>query len=149
HSFDHVFSDFGGLNCTSRLNEVLSGIDHVLRPGGRCTLVIMPRVSPWELVDLLRGNGRFALRRFRTGGVPAQLEGITFTCYYHDASAVRHGLRGYRRRSLMALSLFVPPPHLGSFARRHPKLVRALQRVEVPLSRWPVLRGWGDHFAIT
>ncbi|MCB0765816.1 MAG: class I SAM-dependent methyltransferase [Flavobacteriales bacterium] len=54
--FHHVFSNFGGLNCTAHLDEVLRGIDRVLLPNGTCTLVIMPRFSPWELLAALKGT---------------------------------------------------------------------------------------------
>ena len=149
HSFDHVFSNFGGLNCTDRLDVVLRGIDHVLKPGGHCTLVIMPRTSPWELIELLRGNVRMAGRRFKKGGAPAQVEGVRFQCYYHDTSFVRRQLRRYRVRSLMALSFFVPPPHLAPFAARHPRFTRLLERLENATCKWPLLRGCGDHYLIT
>ena len=148
-SFEHVFSNFGGLNCTDRLDLVLRGIDHVLVPGGRCTLVIMPPVSPWEVIEIFRGHVRLALRRFRKGGAPAHLEGVEFVCHYHSAASIRRGLPGYRMRSLMALSLIVPPPHLGPFAYRHPWYVRKAKHLERIVRGWPLLRGWGDHIVIT
>lgn len=148
-AFDHVFSNFGGLNCTDRLEQVLQGIDHVLVPGGRCTLVIMPPVSPWELIELFRGHVQLALRRSRRGGALARTEGVEYRCHYYSAAFVRRHLRGYHERSLAALSLIVPPPHLGPFAMRHPRFVRLAQRIERFIRKWPVLRGWGDHIVIT
>ena len=149
NSFDHVFSNFGGLNCTDRLDEVLKGIDHVLVPGGRCTLVIMPRVSPWELIEVFRGHFKFAFRRFNKGGALARLEGVEFLCHYYSTRYVRHHLPGFKLLSIMALSIAVPPPHLGAFARRHSRLVRWSQRLERTIRNWPLLRTWGDHYAIT
>lgn len=147
-SYDHVFSGFGGLNCTDRLGTVLRGIDRVLKPGGHCALVIMPRHSPWEWIELLRGNTSFAMRRYRKGGVPARVEGRVFQCHYHDVGSVRRALPQYTTVSLMALSLAVPPPHLGPFARRHPVLLSGLKRVERVIREWPLLRRCGDHCLI-
>lgn len=147
--FHHVFSDFGGINCTSRLDEVLSGIDRVLLPGGTCTLVIMPRVSPWELLAALKGRFGFAFRRFRKGGTAARLEGVTFTCHYHSANRVKR-LLGPRYEVLTqrALSLCVPPPHHERFPNRRPAVFRFLCRAEDAIAhRWP-FRSWGDHYLI-
>jgi ubiquinone/menaquinone biosynthesis C-methylase UbiE len=148
-SFDHVFSDLGGLNCTERLDDVLRGIDHVLRPGGRCTLVIMPTTSLWELAEIFRGNFRLAFRRRRKGGSPAVIEGVRFQCYYHDPSWVRKALPGWKIQRLMGLSVVMPPPHLAPFAARNPRLVGALAWIEDHVSSWPLLRSWGDHYLIT
>ncbi len=147
-TFDHVFSNFGGLNCTDRLDVVLGGIDRILKPGGTCALVIMPRTSPWELVELLRGNARLAFRRWRKGGAPANVEGTVFTCHYYDPSYVRRRLPGFKHVDLMSLSSFVPPPHLLPFARRHPRLTRWMEKAEHSTCRWPLIRSIGDHYLI-
>lgn len=147
-TFDAVFSNFGGINCTAELDTVLRGIDARLRPGGLCALVIMPRFSPWELADLFRGNIGFALRRYRRKGTAAQVEGVGFTCWYHDVRAVRRGLPGYAMVDRMALSFFVPPPHLGPFAADRPRLVRWLEALERATCRWPFIRSRGDHYLL-
>lgn len=145
---DAVFSNFGGINCTNRLSDVLKGIDMRLAPGGICALVIMPRFSPWELVETLRGNIAFALRRYRKGGALAQVEGVPFRCWYHDVSDVRRALPDYTVLDRMALSFFVPPPHLGRFAERHHRLVRLAELSEKAFGRWPFIRSRGDHYLL-
>lgn len=147
--FQVVFSNFGGLNCTADLPSVLRGVDHVLVPGGTCTLVIMPRFSPWELVDALRGNPTHAFRRYRRDGAPALVENTVFPCWYHDASVVTRTLKDYAVLDRSALSFFVPPPHLGPFAQRHPQFVRAMEQLEDLCCRWPFIRDRGDHYLIT
>lgn len=146
--FDAVFSNFGGINCTDRLAEVLSGIDARLLPGGICALVIMPRFSPWELVDAFRGNFAHAFRRYRKGGVVARVEGVPFRCWYHDVRELRAALPSFEIVDRMALSFFMPPPHLGPFSARHPRLTRILSRWEASLCRWPFIRSRGDHYLI-
>ena len=145
---DAVFSNFGGINCTDKLAEVLTGIDARLVPGGTCALVIMPRFSPWELVETLRGNIAHAFRRYRRGGANAHVEGVPFQCWYHDVSDVRGALPGYTVLDRMALSFFLPPPHLGPFAARHPRFSRFTARLERVLCRWPFIRSRGDHYLI-
>ena len=146
--FDAVFSNFGGINCTDQLATVLGGIDGKLRPGGVCALVIMPRFSPWELIEAARGNFRSAFRRSKKGGSLARVEGIPFQCWYHDAQAVRDVLPSYEMIDRMALSFFVPPPHLGPFAARHPYVTGWLKRIEHRACRWPFIRSRGDHYLL-
>lgn len=146
--FDAVFSNFGGINCTDRLADVLHGIDRRLVPGGVCALVIMPRCSPWEIIESLRGNFAFAFRRYRKNGAVARIEGVEFRCSYHDAGEVLRELPRYTVVDRMALSFFMPPPHLGPFAQRHPLLTRAAGRLERALCRWPFIRSRGDHYLL-
>ncbi len=145
---DAVFSNFGGINCTDRIQDVLHGIDARLAPGGICALVIMPRCSPWELIEVLRGNVRYAFRRYGKGGAPAKVEGVPFRCWYHDVRDVRRVLPGYTVVDRMALSFFMPPPHLGPFAARHPRFTRLAERMETALCRWPFIRSRGDHYLL-
>ena len=63
--FDHIISNFGGLNCTDRLDLVLQQFSALLNPGGKVTLMIMPRICPWELVMLFKGDLKTAFRRFK------------------------------------------------------------------------------------
>ena len=147
--FHHVFSNFGGLNCTDRLDLVLHGIDRVLLPNGTCTLVIMPRFSPWEVVTLIKGDLKLAFRRFRKH-TPAKLEGLSFPCYYYSPMYVKKHLGiGYEVKEQRALSLIVPPPHMERFPNRFPALFNALAWVEDRIASLPLLRNWGDHFVIT
>ena len=149
-SFDHVFSNFGGINCTPHLDRVLAGVDHALRPGGTCTLVIMPRFSPWELGAALNGNFKLARRRWRRGGAEAVVEGHDFTCHYYGPAHVRRHLGpGYRVIAQRALSFFVPPPHQLDFMKKRPRIFRSLERIEDRLAGWPIIRNCGDHFVIT
>lgn len=147
--FDHVFSNFGGLNCTPHLDRVLHGVDRVLRPRGTCALVIMPRFSPWEALAALKGHFRLAFRRWRKGGTPAHVEGITFPCFYYSPRYVRQHLgERYEVLEQRALSFAVPPPHVEGFPTRWPRLLRSLDRLEEAIAhRWP-FRNWGDHYLI-
>ncbi len=145
--FDHAFSNFGGLNCTDRLPDVLAGLSRRLKPGGTATLVIMPRIAPWDLVEVLRGRFGLAGRRLGKGPAMATVEGVQFPCWYYPASTLR--MPGCEVIGGMALSLLVPPPHHAAFAGRYPRATRALERAEDRVCRLPGVRGWGDHYVIT
>jgi ubiquinone/menaquinone biosynthesis C-methylase UbiE len=148
-TFDHVFSNFGGLNCTDRLAGVLNDAHALLRPGGRMHLVIMPRTCPWELGWVLQGRFREAFRRYRAQGATAQVEGTVFQCHYHDAADVLGMLpAGYVVEHLQALSLFVPPPHAHALYARWPRLMRILEGMEDALCMRRPFRGWGDHYLL-
>jgi len=148
-TFDHIFSNFGGLNCTAHLDVVLRDAHDRLRPHGHMHLVIMPRTCLWELAWIFKGRPREAFRRFRKGGTSAQLEGVHFDCHYYDPKEVLRMLPdGYAVRALMGLSVFYPPPHMQAKAARWPGLTRWLERVENRLHRLRPFNGWGDHYLL-
>lgn len=150
HQFDYIFSNFGGLNCTAQLGKVLTDIDKLLKPGGRFTLVIMPRYCIWELAFALKGRLKFAFRRLNKRGTSAHLEGVFFNCYYYSPKFVSNHLKeNFRTLSLKGLSIFVPPPFIEYFIERHPKLFRFLECLEnKTFHSWP-FRNLGDHYMIT
>ncbi len=149
-AFDGIYSNFGPLNCVSDLAGVAAECARLLRPGGRLVFSVMGRICPWEL-------GHYALRgRFRRAGVRAA-RGATavgmnrhtvWACYYlprefYRAFAGHFALAGYR-----ALSLFMPPPYLVDYCRRHPRWCERLGRLDDRFGALPLLRDMGDHFLI-
>ncbi|MCC7503534.1 MAG: methyltransferase domain-containing protein [Flavobacteriales bacterium] len=146
--FDHIFSNFGGLNCTDRLDVVLREAYELLPPGGHMHLVIMPRLCLWELAWSFKGQFRRAFRRLKKGGTMAHLEGVYFPCHYYDPGAVARMVPDLQVRVIKGLSVFFPPPHMQGKAERWPRLTRLAERLENRLcTRWP-FRSWGDHYLI-
>jgi SAM-dependent methyltransferase len=148
--FDGIYSNFGPLNCAPDLGAVAAECARLLRPGGRLVFSVMGRICPWEL-------GHYALRgRFKRAGVRAA-RGATavgmnrhtiWTYYYlprefYAAFAEQFSLESYR-----ALSLFMPPPYLVDYYRRHRNWCERLGRLDDRLGSLPLLRGMGDHFLI-
>ena len=137
--YDLVLSNFGGLNCTDRLDVVARGIAEVLRPGGLAVLVFMPPVSPWEHVQVLRGHVRTATRRWHREGVLANIAGTGVRTWYPSARTVvsAFGPR-FRRVELRALCLFAPSMMLEGFPRRHRTITRLGMWLDDRLAgRWP------------
>jgi ubiquinone/menaquinone biosynthesis C-methylase UbiE len=147
--FDYIFSNFGGLNCAEDLDKVLQQLNQLLNPGGYCTLVIMPRICPWELLMLLKGRIKTAFRRFRKG-TDAHIEGVHFKCYYYNPGFVKRVLaQHFETVSLKGMAFLVPPPFIEGFKEKYPGLFARLQRAELKLeNRFPFNRCC-DHFMIT
>ncbi len=149
--YDHIFSNFAGLNCTGRLEKVLATFNWLLKPGGYATLVILPRFCLWETLLLFRGKFKTAFRRF-TGrkGAKAHIEGSFFRCWYYNPSFVRRHLQdSFNVVALEGLCCFVPPSYIENFAVRYPAAFRRLEKLE---QRWKSKWPWnvtGDYYIIT
>jgi ubiquinone/menaquinone biosynthesis C-methylase UbiE len=147
--YDLVFSNLGGLNCIEDLSPVTSALPAVLRQGGSIVWVIMPPVSPWELLQVFRGHWRTAWRRLRRGGTLAHVEGALVPTWYHPLGRVR-GALGPRFRTLRVRSFgcFSPPSFFTGFVRRHPTATQRLMGLDDRLGGlWPLNR-CGDFYAI-
>lgn len=72
--FDHVFSNFGGLNCVENPEKTLNSLSNLLRAKGKVTVVIMPKLYPGEWILGLK-NRKKAFRRLSGGPVLANVEG--------------------------------------------------------------------------
>ena len=150
HRYDYIFSNFGGLNCTSDLASVLKQVDQLLKPGGHFTFVLMPKICPWEIASIFKGRQKVAFRRFKKAGTNAHIEGVYFKCYYYSPSYFRkHIPVGYARCSLKGMASFMPPPFMDHFPVKYPKLFSMLKHIEDKVcDKFPFNR-WCDQYVIT
>jgi ubiquinone/menaquinone biosynthesis C-methylase UbiE len=147
--FDGLYSNSGGLNCIADLTAVTRSLPTVLKPGARVTWVIMPRVCPWELAVIPK-DPRVGTRRLRRGGILAHVEGVHFMTYYFSAGQAERAFGPrFRRVRLEGLSVFTPTADNKTFAVNHPRLFRALARLDDGLSTRRPFNGWGDFFILT
>ncbi|GAA4736672.1 class I SAM-dependent methyltransferase [Flavisolibacter ginsenosidimutans] len=149
--FDAIFSNFGGLNCTSELDNVLASLDALLKPGGVVTLVIIPPFCLWETLLFFKGQFKTASRRFFSSkGRKAHIEGVYFKCWYYKPGFVTNCLKeNFALQKLEGLCTLVPPSYMEGFAEKHPKLYRYLIAKEESLKEsWP-WRSIGDYFIIS
>lgn len=149
--YDHIFSNFAGLNCTNQLDKVFASFNPLLKPGGHVTLVILPRFSLWEFLTLFKGKFKTAFRRFAgKKGAKARVEGAYFRCWYYNPSYVKRELKSsFKVKKLEGLCTIVPPSYIEHFAEKHPRLYRFLIKAENKLkSSWP-WRSIGDYYIIT
>lgn len=148
--FDHVYSNFGGLNCTPELTKVLSSLDQLLNPGGYVTLVIINRFCLWESLLFFRGKFRTALRRFfSSSGRTAFIERTQFRCWYFSTGDVIRGLPSYKIISVEGLCTLVPPSYLKDFDKKYPGLFDYLVKKEAKWKNRKFWRNAGDYFMIT
>lgn len=152
--FDLVFSNFGGLNCVSpeALRALAAPLAACLAPQGRAIAVVMPRLCLWESGwALLRLQPRLAARRWRGGPVQARLGAgqPPLLVWYHGVRDMERALGGhFQRERVRPVGLAVPPSSLEPLARRAPRWLALMERLD---RRW-LTAAWGarlsDHALI-
>jgi ubiquinone/menaquinone biosynthesis C-methylase UbiE len=149
--YDHIFSNFAGLNCTAELGKVLDSFSDLLKPNGKVTLVILPKFCLWEFLLLFKGKFRTAFRRFFSNkGANAHVEGTYFKCWYYNPSFIIKRLKNqFDLLAVEGLCTLVPPSYIEGFAEKHPADYNSLKKAENRLkSRWP-WRVIGDYYIIS
>jgi ubiquinone/menaquinone biosynthesis C-methylase UbiE len=148
--FDHIFSNFGGLNCIPDLEVVTQQLPRLLKPGATVTFVIMPHTCPWELAQVFMGKPRLAFRRLSRKGALAHIDGYTFRSYYHSPTKV---IESFDKRfvpvRLRGLASLSPPPYFETFPERHPLLYKTLTRWDERVAEYFPMNRWADHFILT
>ena len=149
--YDLVFSNFAGLNCTNQLEKVLNSLDALLLPGGRATMVILPKFCLWEFLMLFRGKFKTAFRRFAgKKGAAAKINGNEFRCWYYNPSFVKKHTAGkFRVLGLEGLCTLVPPSYIDGFAEKRPNWFRRLKRWEEKYRKTFPWRSIGDYYIIS
>lgn len=150
YTFDYIYSNFGGLNCTDQLPQVLQQAGKLLKPGGYCTFVIMPVICPWELLMLFKGYFKTAFRRFRKGGTDAHIEGVHFQCYYYNPSIIQKTLKeDFELISLKGMAFLMPPPFISQFQEKYPRWFKLFEKLENKLAGIFPFNRCCDHYIIT
>jgi Methylase involved in ubiquinone/menaquinone biosynthesis len=149
--YDMIFSNFAGLNCTGKLDQVLLSFDPLLKPGGLVTLVLLPPFCVWETALVLKGKFKTAFRRFFSKkGVKAHIEGHYFKCWYYKPSYIKRTLKNqFDVLSIEGLCTIVPPSYIEHFSVKYPRWFKWLKKQEdLHKDRWP----WkyiGDYYIIS
>ena len=149
--YDMIFSNFAGLNCTGKLDEVLASFSPLLKSKGIVTLVLLPKFCLWEFLLLFKGKFKTATRRFVSHkGRSARVEDVYFKCWYYNPSSVTKGLNAeFRLLGTEGLCTIVPPSYIENFADKHPRLFTFLRDKE---DRWKSKWPWkyiGDYYIIS
>jgi len=146
-----VYSNFGGLNCTSEIKKVLSSFDALVKPGGVVTLVLISKFCLWEAMMVFKGKFKTATRRFFSSrGRKANVEGRQFTCWYYSVQDVKKNMpANFELIELEGLCTIVPPSYIERFGEKRPALFSWLQKKEGLLkSKWP-WKNIGDYFIVS
>ncbi len=149
--YDHIFSNFAGLNCTDRLDKVLSSFAPLLKEKGIVTLVVLPEFCFWEFSLLLKGKWKTAFRRFAgKKGARSHIEGEYFTCWYYNPSFIINTLQNeFECLSVEGLCTIVPPSYIEGFAEKYPRLFTWLCRWENRCKAFWPWRSIGDYYIIS
>ncbi len=152
NSFDYIFSNFGGLNCTPNVKKVIDQFPHILKDGGIVTLVIMPPICPWELLNIF-WNPKMALRRLPAlfnFPVKANISGVQFLTYYYSVSQIKKLFsQHFEIISIKSLSLFSPPSFLDYFPNKYPRLFKKLLQLDIRFTKYYPFNYFGDFFILT
>jgi ubiquinone/menaquinone biosynthesis C-methylase UbiE len=76
--FDHVFSNFGGLNCAENIKETIKQLDAHVNHKGSVHFVMIAPICLWEIAAVFKGRFVYAFRRFSKRGVKSKVEGHYF-----------------------------------------------------------------------
>jgi ubiquinone/menaquinone biosynthesis C-methylase UbiE len=148
--YNHVFSNFGGLNCSPDLKKVIKSLGGLLDVNGVAHLVIMPRFCIWEMLFALKGFFKLAFRRFSLNGSTSQVEGLTFTTYYYSPRYIQKAFgTNYETRSIKAMGCFIPPTYMDQMPKKRPNFFKKLVSLDAKHAhKWPFYN-LGDHFVIS
>lgn len=147
--FDNIYSNFGGLNCTDKLYDIVEQCYTLLTPQGCMTMVIMPPHSPWEWLELLRGKPKLAFRRYKKQ-VNTHLEGQYFTTYYYRAKPlIRHFKDKFEVLALQGLCSLMPPSYKLKLIKKMPWFWKSLGKIEEKIAHLPPFRNMADYYVLT
>lgn len=147
--FDNIYSNFGGLNCTSNLFSVLKKCIDLLCVGGKMTIVIMPRHCPWEWFELLTLKPKIAFRRYKKQ-CNSNLETISFTTYYYNPKIIIKELE--EKVDVLGwegLCSICPPSYKTKLIKYFPFFWKSLGYIENKISTWKGLRSYADYVILT
>jgi hypothetical protein len=97
----------------------------------------------------LRGDWQKAARRW-SGQTDATLNGVSVRVQYPTIRELRRTLSPwFGLRRVQAVGLGVPPSYMEGWAGRHPRIFRALMKLDSIVSGWPLFRACGDHVLFT
>jgi len=149
--FNHIFSNFGGLNCSSEdeLKSVFNSFIQLLEPKGKITLVIMPKICIWEFLKIFKGN-KTAFRRLKKEGVLANIEGEQVQTFYHSASKIKALVSSnFNEVSVENICFLAPTGNRVDFPEKHPKIFKFLSSFDSVSNTIPFLQGYGDYYILT
>ena len=144
--FDGAFSNFSGLNCVQDIPLVARNLARLLKPSARILLCMVGRFSVWEMAwHLAHGKPAFALRSFRRTPTKHISEQHAVLVHYPSVNEMRRMFSPeFRLRGWKGIGVAVPPSCLEPLARKVPRIVGSLAKIDRYLSRAPIFRNLGD-----
>ena len=149
-SFDYIFSNFGGLNCTQDIKQVISQFKLLLKKEGRLTLVILPKICLWEIALIFKGKFKTSFRRLKKNGVSANINGYNFNTYYYSVSDIKKALMDdYKILEIQGIAAISPPPYVEKYSYKYPYIYKKLIYFDEKFSHIFPFNRWADHLIVT
>lgn len=149
-SFDFIFSDFGGLNCTDRqgLEKLARDCHRLLKPGGRFIAVIMGDQCSWEKFYFrLKGDQKKMHRRKEKNGTETKIGDAVFTTWYYAPEEIRMIFSpGFRFIRNIPVGWAIPPSYLEPRFKNRKLLLGFLSAIESLFSPFSFTSCRADHF---
>jgi SAM-dependent methyltransferase len=143
--FDGAFSNFAGLNCVADLSKVAKDLGELLKPGARFLMCVRGRFVPWEIVwYLAHGRPREAFLRLHHRSV--DVTGVSSIEVRHPAVAEVAEQMGaaFQLRRWKGVGITVPPSCMEHWAKRFPRLMDRLARIDRRIGDVPLFRSMAD-----
>lgn len=147
-AFDGAYSSLGPLNCLPGLDQVVTDLGELVRPGGTVAVSLLGKFCLWEVAWYLAvGRPDLAFRRWSGQAVGTSLPGSRpLTVYYWPLDQIE---RTFGKRFVIthreSLPWALPPTYAAGFIARRPLLRRALSLIErLTRTLWP-FHALGDH----
>ncbi len=146
--FDGIISAFASLSTLPRLTPFARDVARLVRPGGRMILHMLNQFSLWEFLGhVAHGDwvaaehvGRVPRRNFTIGG-----QSVQHSVHFAEQVYRRYFMAAFRLRERYSLGA-IRPPHT---VRRIPRpVVARLERLDLALGDWPLVRDAGRFFVL-
>ncbi|WP_299438742.1 class I SAM-dependent methyltransferase [uncultured Aquimarina sp.] len=153
HSFDLIFSDFGGLNCLSpaQLENFFIAAEKKLKPNGKIIGVIMPKACLLESIYfIMKGNLKKAFRRNTDKVVMANVDGNDVSTWYYNPKNIEKTANNlFTVDKVNPIGICIPPSYLESFFKNKLGLLKVLQKLDYLFNRFAFLSKYSDHYIIS
>jgi ubiquinone/menaquinone biosynthesis C-methylase UbiE len=152
NQFDLLFSNFGGLNCISseQLQRLLEKAPHLLTPGARVILVIMPRFCAWETIYFSSKLAfKKAFRRRTKKPQKADLGNSFVETWYHSPGDIkRMAAKHYDIVNIQPIGISIPPSYFKKTFLTKPGILNKLNALENSLGKYSFFSAVADHYLI-
>ncbi|KAA1244131.1 class I SAM-dependent methyltransferase [Aquimarina sp. RZ0] len=153
HSFDLIFSDFGGLNCLSpkQLEHFFVSASKKLKPNGKIIGVIMPKHCILEnFYFIMKGSFKKAFRRNTNRVVIANVDGTQVNTWYYNPINIKKVAEGFFNiDTTYPIGFCIPPSYLEPFFRKKSILLKTLQHIDILFKRFSFVSKYSDHYLIS
>jgi hypothetical protein len=145
--FDGGYSNFGGLNCTNKLDRVAADLAALIKGDKYFVLCLMSDFSLWETISFtVRGKWAQAFRRKSPFGVLADVKGEKVWVHYYPPETVHHIFAPhFDLVEMKGLNIFSPPPTSRTAHRVFGRTWQLIESIEDSLPSYARPHRWGDH----